>query len=320
LITGQNPQSARSTAESVVEEMEKTRSVRLVLTAHDKLGETKGDQTGWYLPEAAHPYYVFKNAGVRMTFASPKGGEAPVDVGSVDMYKKDKESADFYNKAEEKAVWQHTTKLSDIDPAAFDAVFVVGGYGVMWDLVGNDDMERIAAHIYDHGGVVSAVCHGPAALVGVKLGDGTPLVKDKEVACFSNAEEDVMKRRGVVPKTCQDSYKAAGAKYTKGDPWSDHVAASGRLITGQNPMSAKSTAEAVVKLFEAEDKKDDKATEEKFASLPNDVLPRPAISFAAVGMFAGGAALVAFGLAGTRAARTYVGTPADQELLIRSPC
>merc|ERR1719454_2017843 len=105
----------------------------------------------------------------------------------------------------------------------------------MWDLVKDDHMQKIAAKVYEDGGIVSGVCHGPAALVGVKLSDGSSLVKGKEVACFSNAEEDVLKLRTVVPKTCEDMYGAAGAKYTKGKPWSDHVAVAGKLITGQNP-------------------------------------------------------------------------------------
>jgi len=216
--------------------------VLMVVTSNDKLGKT-GEQTGYYLPEAAHPYTVFHDAGVEMTWASPKGGVAPVDAGSVKAYAKDKESTDFLKGAAK----YHTKKLSDVESEKFDAIFVVGGYGVMWDLVGNKALEKIAANTYEEGGVVSGVCHGPAALVGVHLDDGSSLVKGKEVACFSNAEEDQVKRRKIVPETCEDAYGKAGAKYTKGKPWSNHVAKAGRLITGQNPMSAKSTAEAVVK-------------------------------------------------------------------------
>merc|ERR1719160_2428452 len=113
-----------------------------------------------------------------MTWASPKGGEAPVDQSSVDAYKKDKGAMAFW----------------------------------------------------ENGGIVSGVCHGPAALIGVTLSDGSSLVKGKKVACFSNAEEDVMKRRDVVPQTCEDSYKAAGADYTHDKAWADHVAVAGRLI------------------------------------------------------------------------------------------
>jgi len=236
-------------------------SVLMVLTSNDKLGDKdeKGE-TGWYLPEAAHPFNVFKEAGVQMTWASPKGGKAPVDKGSVEAYAKDKEATAFLGEQ----VWQHTEVLKNVDPQDFDAVFVVGGYGVMWDLVKDENMKKIAAKIYEDGGIVSGVCHGPAALVGVKLSDGRSLVKGKKVACFSNAEEDQVGRRKVVPETCEDSFKDAGAKYTSDEPWSDHVSVSGRLITGQNPTSAKSTAEAVVKALRRQSEEEDEEEAEKF--------------------------------------------------------
>lgn len=216
-------------------------SVLMVLTSHDKLGKTK-EQTGWYLPEAAHPFEVFKNAGVKMTWASPSGDTAPVDEGSVKAYAKDPASTKFL-----KTKWfKNTQKLSDVDGKDFDAVFVVGGYGVMWDLVGNKDLGKIVADNVDAGGITSAVCHGPAALVDIKLKDGSSLVKGKDVACFSNDEEDQLKRAKIVPKTCEDAFKDAGAKYDSTKPWGVHVAVAGKLITGQNPASAKATAEAVV--------------------------------------------------------------------------
>lgn len=238
--------------------------VLMVLTSHGTLGEEDGEPTGWYLPEAAHPFAVFDEAGVEMTWASPQGGKAPVDPGSVETYTKGEQADDDCIDFMKKEVWEKTEKLSDVTDKDFDAVFVVGGYGVMWDLVGNGDLEKVVASIYDKGGVASAVCHGPAALVGVKLSDGSSLVKDKEVTCFSNAEEDQLELREVVPKTCEDAYGEAGAKFTNGEPWTDHVIVSGRLITGENPQSARSTAEEVVKALDVDtEDKDEAETEEK---------------------------------------------------------
>lgn len=187
-----------------------------------------------------------------MTWASPKGGKAPVDDGSVTAYAKDQGAQDFLKTTDTFAA---TKKLSDMDPADFDAIFVVGGYGVMWDLVKNDDLKDLASKIYAKGGVVSGVCHGPAALVQV---DDGALVKGKKVACFSNAEEDAVKRREVVDATCEDALNKAGAKYGSGEAWADYTAVDGNLITGQNPASAKSTAELVVKAISAP------ATQKKF--------------------------------------------------------
>jgi len=279
-------------------------SVLMVLTSHSELGDTKA-KTGWYLPEAAHPFAVFKKAGVEMTWASPKGGEAPLDPSSVKAWTKDKESMDFMHHED---CWKHTEKLSDVNARDYDAVFVVGGYGVMWDLVGNKQLEQIAAGIYEDGGVVSAVCHGPAALVGVKLDDGKSLVEGKEVACFSNAEEDVLKRRKVVPTTCEDAFGKAKAKYTKGKPWGDHVAVAGRLVTGQNPMSAKSTAAAVVKALKEDEesrkfevgitsnKGDDKKKDSFIDTLEKDESGENRKSSLLVGLgFAGGAVVVGVG-------------------------
>lgn len=214
----------------------------MVLTSHDKLGDT-GTQTGWYLPEAAHPWEVFNECGVEMTWASPKGGLAPVDEGSVKSYEEDKVSKKFLKTD----AYKTTKKLSDVDPSDFDAVFVVGGYGVMWDLVDNERLKGLVRNIWEDEGIVSGVCHGPAALVGITLKDGKSLSKDKRVACFSDDEEAALNRSSIVPETCEKAFKGVGAKYTSRKPWSVHVVEDGRLITGQNPMSAKATAEAVCK-------------------------------------------------------------------------
>merc|ERR1712129_691930 len=116
-------------------------------------------QTGWYLPEAAHPYNVFKEAGLEMTWASPKGGEAPLDPSSIDAYKEDKLCVDFRSNESQAALWKKTVPLGDVDAEDFDAVFVVGGYGVMGDLATDQELQKVVAAIHEHGGVVSGVCH-----------------------------------------------------------------------------------------------------------------------------------------------------------------
>jgi len=282
-----------------------SKKVLMVLTSQDALG-AGGNQTGWYLPEAAHPAAVFAEAGVGMAWASPGGGEAPVDEGSAEAYKDDEVCKAFLASDD----WRNTEKLSEVKPDDFDAVFVVGGYGVMWDLVGNADLESIVSGIWEDHGIVSGVCHGPAALVGVKLKDGTSLVKGKEVACFTNAEEDALGRRDIVPKTCEDAYGEAGAKFTSGKPWTDHIAEAGRLITGQNPMSAKSTAEAVVKALESEEE-----PEEKWQAV-GALRVLPGTSSALLPSLAS-AALLGFLLVAARLARTPPREVAcaDEELL-----
>jgi len=222
-----------------------SKNILMVLTSNDKLGDS-GKPTGWYLPECAHPYAVFKAAGFTMTFASPKGGLAPVDEGSIDASKEDKGCMDFQNGEETKKLIAETVALKDVKSEGFDAVFLVGGFGTMWDFPDDADVQRLCAEVYDKGGIVSAVCHGPIGLLNVKLADGSLLIKDKDVTAFTNAEEDAVDCRKVVPYTCEDKFKEVGAKFSDGGVFQANVKIADRLITGQNPPSAQPTAEAVV--------------------------------------------------------------------------
>jgi len=246
LITGQNPPSADPCAKAVVKALTGKKEILMVLTSHDKLGDS-GKQTGWYLPECAHPYAVFKAAGFNMTFASTKGGLSPVDEGSVDASKEDKGCMDFNTGEETKKLIANTVAVKDVKSDGFDAIFLVGGFGTMWDFPDNVDVQRLCAEIYDKGGIVSAVCHGPVGLLNVKLADGSLLVKGKEVTAFTNAEEDAVSCREIVPYTCEDKFKEIGATFSDGGVFQANVKVADRLITGQNPPSAQPTAEAVVK-------------------------------------------------------------------------
>jgi len=225
--------------------MSSPKSILMVLTSHDKLGSTD-TQTGWYLPELAHPYSEFMKAGLKVTLASIKGGAAPCDEGSIEASQEDQVCMTFWNTPETKALTESTIALNDVVSSDYDAVFYVGGFGTMWDFPDNSDVQRVAKEIYEANGVVSAVCHGPVALVNVKLSDGSYLVEGKEVAGFTNEEEDAVARRSIVPYTCEDKLGERGAKYTKGGVFQSHVAISGRLITGQNPPSAGATAAAII--------------------------------------------------------------------------
>ena len=142
-----------------------------------------------------------------MTWASPKGGAAPCDEGSIAASKEDKSCMDFIEGEATKALVDNTVALSTLtDLTSFDAVFFAGGFGTMWDFPDDPDVQRIAAAMWESGKVVSAVCHGPCALVNVTLSDGTKLVAGKEVAAFTNEEEDAVKCREVVPFTCEGSH------------------------------------------------------------------------------------------------------------------
>ncbi|KAL6070871.1 Type 1 glutamine amidotransferase domain-containing protein [Balamuthia mandrillaris] len=222
--------------------------VVIVVTNHDKLGNT-GKQTGWYLPEVAHPHKVFVDNGYQVVFVSPKGGKAPVDEGSVTAFKDDPVSTDFLKNDKVTAELQNTKSPSQIDPSKVQAIFYAGGHGPMFDLPEDEQVAKLATAIYENGGVVGAVCHGPVGLVPVKLSSGEYLLKDKVVTSFTNSEEAAVNLTEAMPFLLEDKLKERGATFRCTENWGRHVEVSDRVVTGQNPASATATAEAIVSLL-----------------------------------------------------------------------
>jgi putative intracellular protease/amidase len=182
-----------------------------------------------------------------MTIASPAGGEAPLDPASIEMFKSDAGSVAFLQK---KHLWENTAKLSTFLGKAdeFDAIFFPGGHGPMFDLAGDATSQKLIAEFAEKGKVVSAVCHGPAALVNVKLSNGKHLLEGKKVTGFTNVEEEQVGLTKVVPFLLEDALKQAGATVEKAaEPWGEKVVVDGKLVTGQNPASSKAVGEAIVK-------------------------------------------------------------------------
>lgn len=214
----------------------------IVVTSHSQLGST-GKPTGYYLPEVSHPYAAMTAKGIEVDIASPKGGVAPLDPNSLDL--KDPINKKFWETPATRAKLENTLALSKIDPSKYDAILFAGGHGTMWDFRENRDIQKLTAAIYEKKGVVAAVCHGPAALVDVKLSDGKYLVAGKNVGGFSNAEEEAAGLTKVMPFLLETELVARGARYTKAALWQKHVVVDGRLVTGQNPASAEGVGEAV---------------------------------------------------------------------------
>lgn len=219
--------------------------VLFVLTNRAQLGDTD-KKTGWYLPEAAHPYQVLHDANVDIDFTSPNGGYAPVDPNSVE--KADDISTKFLNSdAFEKT--KNTLNPSDIDFKDYQAIYFVGGHGTMWDFPNSKALEDIASKIYENGGVVAAVCHGPAGLVNIRLSNGEYLVTDKELACFTNQEEAAVKKQDIVPFLLESKLIERGANVKTADDWQKNVIVSERIVTGQNPASAEGVGKAILDLL-----------------------------------------------------------------------
>lgn len=222
-----------------------TQRVLFVLTSHDTLGNT-GKETGFYLPEVTHPYEAFEQAGIEVEFVSPQGGKAPMT--GVDL--QDLSNKAFLDDAAKVAKVENTLTPIAIAASRYDAIFYAGGHGAMWDFPENQELGAIAAQIYETGGIVGAVCHGPAGLVPIRLSTGALLVAGKTVAGFTNSEEVAVGLFDVVPFLLADRLTELGATHTQADNFQAHVEVSDRLITGQNPASARGVGEQMVVLMQ----------------------------------------------------------------------
>jgi putative intracellular protease/amidase len=218
----------------------------MVLTSHDQLGNT-GRKTGFWLEEFAAPYFEFRDAGVELTLASPKGGQPPIDPKS-DLKENQTPAMGRFkqDRAAQRALSQ-TVKLADMRAEDFDTIFYVGGHGPMWDLVDNADSIALIESFYNSGKPVAAVCHSPAVLHRVTY-QGAPMVKGKRVTDFSNTEEEAVHLTDVVPFLVEDELKRIGGRYEKAPDWESFAIVDGRLVTGQNPASSTAAAQALLKL------------------------------------------------------------------------
>jgi putative intracellular protease/amidase len=223
----------------------KMKRALIVVTNHDQKGST-GKKTGWYLSEVTHVYYPLISAGYQVDFASPKGGFAPLDESSRDL--EDPENKKFIEDASLMKKMSSTLALSAIQPNDYRIIHFAGGHGTMWDFHNSEALNQVTAAIYESGGIVSAVCHGPAALVNVKLRNGTYLVQGKTVSAFTNDEERAVGLDQVVPFLLQTKLEERGALIQAGKNWQDQLSVSERLVTGQNPQSAKSVGRKIVEL------------------------------------------------------------------------
>jgi len=217
------------------------KKILFVLTSHDKKGNT-GESTGFFLSEVSHPWSILTEAGYEIDFVSPKGGKAPVDGFNLSdtINKKFWDDTKYRNKIE------HTLKPEQVKPDDYVAIHYAGGHGAMWDFPDNKQLAVIAAKIYENNGIVSAVCHGPAGLLNIKLSNGKYLVENKQINAFTNEEENAVKLEKVVPFLLESKLIERGAKFEKSGLWQSHVAIDQRVITGQNPQSAMAVGEAVL--------------------------------------------------------------------------
>jgi putative intracellular protease/amidase len=232
------------------EDKEEEMKILLVLTSHDQLGNT-GRKTGFWLEEFAAPYFVFRDASVQLTLASPKGGQPPVDPKSDLPENQTPAMSRFKQDQTAQKALSQTVRLADVKADDYDTVFYVGGHGPMWDLADSTDSIALIESFYNSGKPVALVCHAPGVLRRVTY-KGAPIVNGKRVTGFTNSEEEAVHLTNVVPFLVEDELKRLGGIFEKAPDWQPFSIVDGRLITGQNPASSTGAAQALLKLIAAE--------------------------------------------------------------------
>uniref|UniRef100_A0A6B2LH03 DJ-1/PfpI domain-containing protein n=1 Tax=Arcella intermedia TaxID=1963864 RepID=A0A6B2LH03_9EUKA len=218
-----------------------------ILTSHNKIDKLD-KQTGWYLPEVAHPYHVWKTNNIKIDFVSPQGGKTPIDEGSIKAFEKDAICTEFLADKEAEEGYTNTRTIAQVNLSDYAAVFFPGGHGPMYDLAEQQEIGAKVGQYFEKGGLVAAVCHGPAGLVPVKLSSGESIVKGKKVTSFSNKEEDAVGLSPAMPFMLESKLKELGGEFSAAELWQAHVVVDGRLVTGQNPASSSQLAQEVLKL------------------------------------------------------------------------
>ncbi len=212
--------------------------------------EDPSEPTGLWLSELTHAYHVFAEAGYEQTTVSPQGGLSPLEPRSLKFPNFDKSAKAWKADDAKMALLADTAAPADIDSADFDAIYFTGGHAVMFDFPDSQGLQRISREIFERGGVVSSVCHGYAGLLNTTLSDGSLLVAGRKLTGFSWTEEVVARVDKLVPYNVEEEVKKRGARYEKGlVPFVPYVVVDGRLVTGQNPASAKATAKKVVEVL-----------------------------------------------------------------------
>ncbi|WP_027503525.1 type 1 glutamine amidotransferase domain-containing protein [Rhodococcus sp. UNC363MFTsu5.1] len=208
------------------------------------------EPTGLWLSELTHAHEIFAAKGYEQRIISPKGGLSPLEPRSLKWPNVDATAKAWLADDARKALLSNTARPDEVDPADFDAIYFTGGHAVMWDFPDNAGLQRITRDIYERGGIVSSVCHGYCGLLNTELSDGTLLVAGRRLTGFSWREEVLARVADKVPYNVEEDMKRRGALYEKALlPFTSKVVVDGRLVTGQNPQSAKATAEQVADLL-----------------------------------------------------------------------
>ncbi|RIV26955.1 type 1 glutamine amidotransferase domain-containing protein [Fibrisoma montanum] len=224
--------------------MDPTYKALIVCTNHTDY-PTKSHKTGLWLSEATHFYDELADRTIPYDIASPNGGPIPIDEKSFD--RRDNVNEKWYNDPTFRHKLEHSLKLEDVNPADYQIIYFTGGHGTMWDFPNNQKLQEITRQIYENGGMVAAVCHGVSGLLNVQLSDGSPLIDNRQITGFSNMEEKLVRLDEEVPFLLEDALKQKNALYSKSlIPFLPYIEVDERLVTGQNPLSARKVGRKVI--------------------------------------------------------------------------
>ena len=223
--------------------------ILIILTSHASVGDT-GKPTGVWFEELATPYYEFVDAGAKVDIVSIDGGKVPIDPASLKPQGENEPSVERFlaDHAAMKEI-EASGKVTDVSPESYDAIFLPGGHGTMWDLPRSNALADLLSKAWSEGKVLAAVCHGPAGLVNVKDTDGKPVVSGRRVAGFSNSEEKAAGLDATVPFLLESRLRELGGRYESGPDFQPFALSDGKLVTGQNPASSGPGAEELLKLL-----------------------------------------------------------------------
>ena len=226
-----------------------TRRILLVVTNVAHFADPS-EPTGLWLSELTHAYDLFAAKGYEQRLVSPKGGVCPLEPRSLKWPNADASAKRWRADPSAMALLENTASPNDVDAKEFDAIYFTGGHAVMYDFPDDNGLQRLTREIYERDGVVASVCHGYCGLLDTELSDGSLLVKHMRLTCFSWTEEVLAGVAKLVPYDAEKEMKRRGARHEKALlPFLPKAVVDGRLVTGQNPQSAKVTAEKVVSLL-----------------------------------------------------------------------
>ncbi|MCF3946725.1 type 1 glutamine amidotransferase domain-containing protein [Acidiphilium iwatense] len=228
--------------------------ILIVTTSHTSIPGTD-DATGVWYEELAAPYCAFADAGYQVALASIRGGEVPIDARSLAETPLPEPVRRFHDDPAAIEAAHHSKPATSVDPGDFEAIFLPGGHGTMWDFPNNPVLATLIATMLDAGKIVASVCHGPAGFIGVTRLDGSPLIKGRSITCFSDSEERAVHLDDKVPFLLETTLRGLGAQVSVGPDFTPHIMEDGNLLTGQNPKSSEPLAQAVITALKAKQTK-----------------------------------------------------------------